>query len=202
MTDSTRRESCHSLKVTSKRIGVKSLLRCGPHPPNYCCNYGYLSASGGPSPGTRHPSEQPVAEKPCLISSRNSHPKTAQRRSLLAYLPRKTNPELQPSQLTRQGPSSRQADNGISRPTIIVALLSSLPTGCSARPATLSSQTLPSSDIRYNLHHRPPTPIVSRTQTAPGFFSQSFKRNSSHRHHRCFYGDPCVPSFATSFFCP
>jgi hypothetical protein len=30
MTDSTRRESCHSLKVTAKRIGVKGHLWINP----------------------------------------------------------------------------------------------------------------------------------------------------------------------------
>src|SRR6266851_5397429 len=47
MTDSTRRESCHSLKVTAKRIRVKRHLRIGPEPPNYWWNYRYPSLTGG-----------------------------------------------------------------------------------------------------------------------------------------------------------
>jgi hypothetical protein len=40
MTDSTRRESCHSLKVTAKRIGVKRHLWIALYRSNYWCNCG------------------------------------------------------------------------------------------------------------------------------------------------------------------
>src|SRR5258708_29859322 len=50
MTDSTRRESCHSLKVTAKRIRVKRHLWIVPRRPNYWWNYRYLSPAGGLPP--------------------------------------------------------------------------------------------------------------------------------------------------------
>src|ERR1700732_4620953 len=52
MTDSTRRESCHSLKVTAKRIGVKRHLWIAAGPSNYWWYYRYPGLyRRSPSPG-------------------------------------------------------------------------------------------------------------------------------------------------------
>jgi hypothetical protein len=67
MTDSTRRESCHSLKVKAKRIGVKRHLRICREPPNYWRNCRYPSLTNGFPPPGEVVAQEPITAPATLI---------------------------------------------------------------------------------------------------------------------------------------
>src|SRR3981081_3451283 len=69
MTDSTRRESCHSLKVTAKRIRVKRHLRICSEPPNYWWNYRYPASPTVFLPHRLSPDPAPIHRRKHVGSS-------------------------------------------------------------------------------------------------------------------------------------